>query len=396
PKMVIARAVMIILGVFMVYFGRKGILEPLLMIPMGLGISTINAAMMFFDPINMANKTPIDPTKVGTLFLNSIEVNNDRLMTLCQIDWLQPVYTFAFSNGLIACLIFLGIGSLLDIGFVMARPFQSMFIAFCAELGTLVTLPIAMLFKGMTIGDAASIALVGGADGPMVIFGSLKMAPDLFVPITVVAYLYLALAYGGFPYLIKFMVPKKLRMIEMPPEKNPFVATSAQKLIFAVIACVVLSFLFPVASPLFFSLFLGIAIRESGLEKFKYLVGEIVLYGSTLTLGLLLGILCDAQTIMDPKVLPLLILGIIALLLSAVGGLIGGYILWFFTGGKYNPVIGIAGVSCVPSTAKVAQKAVAHDNPNAIIMQYALGANICGVITTAIITAVYICFWQNL
>ena len=317
-------------------------------------------------------------------------------MTLCQVDWLQPVYTFAFSNGLIACLIFLGIGSLLDIGFVMARPFQSMFIAFCAELGTLVTLPIAMLFKDMTIGDAASIALVGGADGPMVIFGSLKMAPDLFVTITVVAYLYLALAYGGFPYLIKFMVPKKLRMIEMPAEKNPFVATSAQKLIFAVIACVVLSFLFPVASPLFFSLFLGIAIRESGLEKFKYLVGEIVLYGSTLTLGLLLGILCDAQTIMDPKVLPLLILGIIALLLSAVGGLIGGYILWFFTSGKYNPVIGIAGVSCVPSTAKVAQKAVAHDNPNAIIMQYALGANICGVITTAIITAVYICFWQNL
>ena len=107
PKMVIARAVMIILGIFMVYFGRKGILEPLLMIPMGLGMSTINAAMMFFDPISMANKTPVDPNMVGTLFLNSIEVNNDRLMTLCQIDWLQPVYTFAFSNGLIACLIFL-------------------------------------------------------------------------------------------------------------------------------------------------------------------------------------------------------------------------------------------------------------------------------------------------
>ena len=153
----------------------------------------------------------------------------------------------------------------------------------------------------------------------------------------------------------------------------------------------VLSFLFPVASPLFFSLFLGIAIRESGLEKFRYFVSEIVLYGSTLTLGILLGVLCDAKTIMDPQVLPLLILGIVALGLSAVGGLLGGYVLYFVTGGKYNPVIGIAGVSCVPSTAKVAQKAVAHDNPGAIIMQYALGANICGVVTTAIITAVYIC-----
>lgn len=390
-KIVAGRIVLIALGVLMVHLGRKGVLEPLLMIPMGLGMSTINAAMMFFDPVSMVKKAPVDPTRVGTLFLDSIEANNDNLMTLCQVDWLQPVYTFAFSNGLIACLIFVGIGCLLDIGFVMARPFQSMFIALCAELGTLLTLPIAMLFKGISIGDAASIALVGGADGPMVLFGSLQMAPHLFVPITVVAYLYLALAYGGFPYLIKFMVPKKLRMIEMPKEKEEFQATSGEKLLFSVVACVVLSFLFPVASPLFLSLFLGIAIRESGLEKFRYFVSEIVLYGSTLTLGLLLGILCDAKTIMDPKILPLLILGITALALSAVGGLLGGYAMYFMTGKKYNPVIGIAGVSCVPSTAKVAQKAVSHDNPGAIIMQYALGANICGVITTAIITAAYIC-----
>ena len=150
-----------------------------------------------------------------------------------------------------------------------------------------------------------------------------------------------------------------------------------------------LSFLFPVASPLFFSLFLGIAIRESGLEKFQYIVRELVLYGSTLMLGLLLGVLCDAHTIMNPKVLPLLLLGILALLLSGVGGLLGGYIMYFITGGKYNPVIGIAAVSCVPSTAKVAQKCVSKVNPSAIIMPHALGANICGVITTAIITAIY-------
>ena len=390
PKMAISRIVLVLLGILMVHLGRKGVLEPLLMIPMGLGISTINAAMMFFDPVNMVAGTPVNPEEVGTLFLNSIESDNLNLMTLCQIEWLQPVYTFAFSNGLIACLIFVGIGSLLDIGFVMARPYQSMFIAIFAEFGTLITLPLAMLFPSMTLGEAAAIALVGGADGPMVLFGSLKMAPDLFVPITVVAYLYLALAYGGFPYIIRFLVPKKLRMIEMPPEKKVKQFTSGQKMLFAVIACVMLSFLFPVASPLMFSLFLGISIRESGLEKFQYLVSEIVLFGSTLMLGILLGVLCDAKTIMDPKVLPLLILGMASLGLSAVGGLAGGYVLYFLTGGKYNPVIGIAGVSCVPSTAKVAQKEVAYANPRSIIMQYALGANICGVITTAILTAAYI------
>jgi len=229
----------------------------------------------------------------------------------------------------------------------------------------------------------------------MVLFSSLKLSPHLFVPITVVAYMYLGLAYGLFPYLVKFMIPKKLRAINMPPDDPSRKISSGQKLTFAVVACVLLSFLFPVASPLFFSLFLGISIRESGLDKFQHLVSEIVLYASTLTLGLLLGILCEARTIMDPKVLPLLIFGMLALTLSGVGGILGGYFMYFVTRGKFNPVIGIAGVSCVPSTAKVAQKCVSKDNPNAIVMHYALGANIFGVITTAVIAAIYISLLQN-
>ena len=254
----------------------------------------------------------------------------------------------------------------------------------------MLTLPLAVMFGGYSLQDAAAIALVGGADGPMVLFASLKLSPHLFVPITVVAYMYLGLAYGGFPYMIRLLIPEKLRKIQMPADDPAKKVTSGQKLTFAVVCCVLLSFLFPVASPLFFSLFLGIAIRESGLDKFHYLVSEIVLYASTLTLGLLLGVLCEAKTIMDPKVLPLLIFGLVALGLSGLGGLIGGYFMYFVTGGKFNPVIGIAGVSCVPTTAKVAQKCVSKANPGAIVMHYALGANIFGVITTAIIAAIYI------
>ena len=324
PVVVAVRIALVILGFVLVWLGRKGVLEPLLMIPMGLGMATINVSSMFFDPINMANKTPVDHTAINNLFLDSTISNNDHLMTLMQIDWLQPVYTLTFSNGLIACLIFIGIGSLLDVGFVMKRPYVSAIIALFAELGTLITLPLAAAW-GYNLKDAASIALVGGADGPMVLFASLKLSPHLFVPITVVAYMYLGLAYGGFPYLVKFLIPKKLQSIEMPPDDPKLKITSGQKLTFAVVACVLLSFLFPVASPLFFSLFLGIAIRESGLDKFQYLVSEIVLYASTLTLGLLLGVLCEAKTIMDPKVLPLLIFGMAALGLSGVGGIIGGY-----------------------------------------------------------------------
>lgn len=388
-KTTIARFCLVLVGFLLIYLGKKGVLEPLLMIPMGLGMATINASVMFFDPINMVAKNPINPLKQGTLFLDPNVSNNDHLMTLMQIDWLQPVYTLTFSNGLVACLVFMGIGSLLDVGFVMARPYVSMFLALCAELGTIITVPIAHAL-GLSLKDSASIALVGGADGPMVLFASLKLSPDLFVPITVVAYLYLGLAYGGFPYLIKMMVPRKLRGIQMAPNKNDKEITSGQKLVFAVVCCALLCFLFPVASPLFFSLFLGIAIRESGLKQFQGLVSEIVLYSATLTLGLLLGVLCEASTILSPAVLPLLAMGVMSLVLSAIGGLIGGYILYFISGGKFNPVIGIAGVSCVPSTAKVAQKCVSAVNPNSIVMQYALGANISGVITTAIIAAIYV------
>ena len=389
PKLAIARFCLVLAGLLFVYLGKKGILEPLLMIPMGLGMATINASVMFFDPINMVAQQAVDPTVVGTLFLDPAATKTDDLMTLMQIDWLQPIYTLMFSNGLVACLVFMGIGSLLDVGFVMARPYTSMFLALFAELGTLVTLPIAHAL-GLSLKDSASIAMVGGADGPMVLFTSLKLSPELFVPITVVAYLYLGLAYGGFPYLVKLMVPKHIRGIQMSPGKNDKEITSGQKMVFAVVCCTVLCFLFPVAAPLFFSLFLGVAIRESGLKQFQTLVSESVLYGATLSLGLLLGILCEAGTILSPKVLPLLLLGILSLLLSGIGGLLGGYILYFLSGKKYNPVIGIAGVSCVPSTAKVAQKCVSAANPNSIVMQYALGANICGVITTAIIAAIYI------
>lgn len=383
----LSRVGLIILGILLMYLGRKGILEPLLMIPMGLGMATINASVLFFDPLSLHNG-------LGTLFveaqagagLSKIASAGD-LMYILGIDWLQPIYTFTFSNGLIACLVFMGIGSLLDVGFVMARPFLSMFIAIFAELGTILTLPIAHLF-GLTLKQSAAVALIGGADGPMVLFASLKLAPELFVPIAVVAYLYLGLTYGGYPYLIKALVPQKLRAIPMEPLKNKNF-TAGQKMAFATICCVLLSFLFPVAAPLIFSLFFGVVIRESGIKQFQELLSGPVLYISTMFLGLMLGILCEANTILDPKVLPLLLLGILSLLLSGFGGLIGGYLAYFFSKGKVNPVVGIAGVSCVPTTAKIAQKVVSKDNPQAIIMPYALGANISGVITTAILAGIY-------
>lgn len=377
PKIMIGRIFLMLLGFLLIYLGSRNVLEPLLMIPMGLGMSSINAGVMF-----------IEGGKMGTLFVDPLMSDVSDLVNIMQINWLQPIYTLTFSNGLIACLVFMGIGVLLDVGYVMARPFQSMIIALFAELGTIVVFPIAVAL-GLTEQEAAAVATIGGADGPMVLFTSLVLAKHLFVSITVVGYLYLGLTYGAYPYMIKWLIPKRLRGINMAGEQGPSI-TSSQKLIFAVVACTLLCLLFPVAAPLFFSLFVGVAVRESGLENFSNLIGETFLYGATFFLGLTLGVLCEANTLLDPTVLKLLLLGMLALAISALGGIAGGYIMYFATGGKFNPMIGVAGVSCVPTTAKVVQKIASDANPAAIILPQALGANISGVITTAIIAAVYV------
>ena len=374
----VARISLVLLGMLLVYLGWKGVLEPMVMIPMGIGMVAINCGTLFMPGGGLSN-----------LFLDPMLSDTDELMNMMQIDFLQPVYTLTFSNGLIACFVFMGIGTLLDVGFLLQKPYVSIFLALCAELGTFLVLPIAHAF-GLSLGESASIAMVGGADGPMVLFTSLALAKNLFVPITVVAYLYLGRTYGGYPYLVKLLVPKKLRAIKMVQTRAPKNYSSKVKLAFAVLLCAVLSFLFPVASPLFFSLFLGVAVRESGMKHIQDFVSGPLLYGSTFMLGVLLGVLCDAKLLLDPKVLKLLVLGIAALLLSGIGGIMGGYIMYFIKKGNFNPVIGIAAVSCVPTTAKVAQKIVTKDNPDSFIMGDALGANISGVITSAIITGIYI------
>jgi carboxybiotin decarboxylase len=393
PKILIGRLVLIAIGLLLIYLGKKGILEALIMIPMGVGMATINAAVMFVTP-KMSLDADVDPVTglaKGTLFLNPLISEGDKWIDVLQIQWLQPVYSFTFSNGLIACLVFMGIGSLLDVGFVMARPFKSMFIALCGELGTVVAFPLAILM-GLPLADAAATATIGGADGPMILFAALMLSEKLFVPITVVAYLYLGLTYGGYPFLIKAMVPRHIRGLRMPPEKTHPI-TSGEKLVFAVVAMTALCLLFPVAAPLFMSLFIGVIIRESGLNHYHELFSSTVLYGATFFLGLLLGVLCEASIILKPEVLILLVIGILALTFSGIGGILGGYVLYFWykrKGINYNPVIGIAAVSCVPTTAKVAQKTVSEVTPDAIIMPHALGASISGVITSAIFAAVLI------
>ena len=376
----IARVALIALGFLLAYLGFKRTLEPLIMVPMGFGMIAINAGCLF-----MAEGV------VGNIIIDPLVSEAGAVVDIMQINFLQPIYNLTFSNGLIACLVFMGIGARSEISYLLAKPWSSIVIALFAELGTFVALILGLTVFDLEPGWAAAIATIGGADGPMVLFTSLMLAPELFVPISIIAYLYLSLTYGGYPFLIKLFVPKKYRGIDMfvdVPE-----VSQKSKFIFIIVVCFALCLLLPVAAPLILSFFIGMAVKEADIDKYTEILEGTVSYIATFFLGLLLGTLCEASTILNPTVLIIMILGIIALAVSAVGGLAGGWLVYLYhkkKGEDFNPVIGIAGVSCVPTTAKLAQHAAQDENPFAIILPVAMGANISGVITSAIVAGIFV------
>ena len=380
PLVGAVRVALIVLGFVLALYGFKGKLEPLIMVPMGLGMIAVNAGVLF-----------LGDGSTGTLIIDPLVSETDDLMQAIQVNFLQPIYNFTFSNNLIACLVFMGIGARSELSFLLARPWTCIIIAIFAEMGTFATLSLGVNLFGLDPAQAASVATIGGADGPMVLFGTLMMSPDMFVSVSIIAYLYLSLTYAGYPYIIKALVPKKYRGLDV--EFDMPQVSSKSKFIFVVVVCLILCLLLPVAAPLMLSFFLGMAVKEAKILPYQELFEGVITSVSSMFLGLVLGTLCEASTILDPVVGIVLILGILALAISAVGGLAGGWIVYLFDkrrGKTFNPVVGIAGVSCVPTTTKLAQHAAEEENPFAIIIPIAMGCNIGGVIVSAIATGVFV------
>jgi oxaloacetate decarboxylase beta subunit len=376
PVVAFSRIALIIFGMVLAYYGFKRTLEPLIMVPMGLGMIAINSGVLF-----------LDGGATGNIILNPLVSDPENLVNILQVNFLQPIYNFSFSNGLVACLVFMGIGAMSDISFLLMRPWACIIVAIFAEMGTFATLFIGLKF-GLPPGEAAAVATIGGADGPMVLFTSLMLAKDLFVPISIIAYLYLSLTYVGYPYLVKLLIPAKYRGIETDFDMGNI--SRRRKFVSILVINTVLCLLLPVAAPLIMSFFIGMAVKEAEIEPLHALLETTILYGGTFFLGLLLGVLCDARTILNPKVGILLVLGIVALTISALGAILGGWIIYHFTKKKFNPVIGIAGVSCMPTTAKIAQKIAMEENPYCMIMPLAMGASLSGLIVSAIAAGVFI------
>jgi Na+-transporting methylmalonyl-CoA/oxaloacetate decarboxylase beta subunit len=306
PVIVGARILLIIVGFVLALCGFKRTLEPLIMVPMGIGMICINCGVLF-----------LADGSTGTLFMDPLISEPNQLVNIMQVNFLQPIYNFTFSNSLVACMVFMGVGAMCEISFILANPWTSIIIAIFAEAGTFATLILGVML-GLAPNEAVAVASIGGADGPMVLFTSLMAAPELFVPISVIAYLYLSLTYAGYPWIVKAMVPKRIRgndiLMDVPE------VSKKSKFIFIVVACGLLCLLLPMAAPLIMSFFLGMAIKESEIVPYQDLIENTLMYIATLLLGLLLGVLCEASTLLDPKVAIIVALGILALAISGVVG----------------------------------------------------------------------------
>jgi oxaloacetate decarboxylase beta subunit len=289
--------------------------------------------------------------------------------------------------GIYPCLIFLGIGAMTDFGPLIANP-KSLLLGAAAQLGIFATYFGAIELFGFSASEAASIGIIGGADGPTAIFVTSKLAPELLGPIAVAAYSYMALVPFIQPPFMKLLTTKKERSIEMKELRS---VSKKEKMIFPICVTVFVALLVPSATPLVGCLMLGNLMRESGVvDRIMKAAQNELMNIVTIFLGISVGATATADAFLDPKTLKILAMGIVAFIMGTCGGILLAKFMNLFLKNKINPLIGSAGVSAVPMAARVSQSVGQKENPSNFLLMHAMGPNVAGVIGSAIAAGVLI------
>ena len=286
-------------------------------------------------------------------------------------------------------LIFMGIGAMTDFGPMIANP-SSMLMGAAAQLGIFITFTVAVLI-GFTGEEAASIGIIGGADGPTAIYVTTKLAPHLLASIAVAAYSYMALIKIIQPPIIKLLTTKKERGIVME-QLRP--VSKTEKVIFPLVVTGIVGVLLPSAIPLIGMLMLGNLFRESGVvPRLAKTASNELINIVTILLGVLVGSKATADTFLTQQTILILVIGVVAFALGTAGGVLIGKLMCVLTRGKVNPIIGAAGVSAVPMAARIAHNVGQEENPNNYLLMHAMGPNVSGVIGSAVAAGVLLaCF----
>lgn len=291
---------------------------------------------------------------------------------------------FGTKHEIYPCLIFLGVGALTDFGPLLANPITFLLGA-AAQLGVFISMIGAMLL-GFNIKEAASIGIIGGADGPTAIYLTMKLASHLLGPIAVAAYSYMSLVPLIQPPVIYLLTTKEERAIVME-QLRP--VSKLERVLFPIITMIITGLLLPAAVPLIGLLMFGNLLRECGVtERLSKTAQNELINIVTIMLGLTVGATMDARSFLNLRTLGIILLGLVAFMTSTAGGVLFAKIMNLFLRRKINPVIGAAGVSAVPMSARVCQRVVQKENPGNFVLMHAMGPNVAGVIGTAVAAGV--------
>ena len=278
------------------------------------------------------------------------------------------------------CLIFMAVGAMTDFGPLISRP-SSFFMGAGAQFGISFAFVVAILL-GFSPEGAASIGIIGGADGPTAIYLTSKLAPELLGAIAVAAYSYMALIPMIQPFFMKLLTTKKMRQVKMEQTRP---VSKLEKICFPIIVTVVCVLILPSVAPLLGCLMLGNLFKESGVtDRLSDTAQNAMCNTVTIMLGVAVGGTAVGQNFLSVQTLLIIGLGLAAFAFATIGGLIIGDIMYFATKGKINPLIGAAGVSAVPMAARVASKVGQKENPSNFLLMHAMGPNVAGVIGSAI------------
>lgn len=300
------------------------------------------------------------------------------------------LYHMGIDTGLFPLLIFMGVGALTDFGPLLARP-SLMILGAAAQFGIFLTLVGAILMNlvpgiEFSLADASAIAIIGGADGPTAIFLASRLAPDLLGAIAVSAYSYMALVPIIQPPIMRLLTSEKERMVKMQ-QLRP--VSRRERILFPLLMLFVSIVLLPSATPLIGMFCLGNLMRESGVvERLNSTAQNELINIVTIFLGLSVGSKLSAEKFLTAETMGILMLGVIAFSIGTAAGVIMGKIMYRFTGGTVNPLIGAAGVSAVPMAARVANKIGLEANPQNFLLMHAMGPNVAGVIGSAVAAGV--------
>jgi sodium ion-translocating decarboxylase beta subunit len=303
------------------------------------------------------------------------------------IGLLNILYTYGVESEIIPLLIFLGVGAMTDFRPTIARPMSFIFGA-TAQLGVFIVFFIAYTTGLFSVNEAACVGIIGGSDGPPTVYLTAALAPQLLGPITLVAYSYMALVPILQPPVIKLLTTKKERAIFMKPQLRE--VSNLEVVLFPIIIFIVAALLVPKSTPLIGMFMFGNLLRASGVtDRLAQSAGGVFIDVLTFLLGITVGALMPAQVFLQWQTLAIVGLAVLSFAFGTAGGLWGAQIANLFLKEKINPLIGAAGVSAIPMSARVVQKMGQQANPKNFLLMHAMGPNMAGAISTSVVAGIF-------